>query len=369
MRQLNRKAPCLALSLAFLPLTGCRPATAAPAAPVWLYAVVFHLSDGAASYAGVADVSSASGVIQQLLDSAPTPTEASKSTLAAPPGADDIWLEGNGRSAEVVWNPAAGTYSVVQNGRMTRPVADDGLFRPLVASIRPFLEPDGFGRNAASPTAAIAIFDYPPGPHTLAGMVRASPVIVRGRVVAVLREQHVPENYAGPNEETTLLVAVERYLRGGPGAPPVVKVTAPGGDLPWSDAVQGRNGVGYRRLDEPMPMPGRRYIMFLHLAATYGRGPLPPRTALYAEIHGLRGKAGEADEFIVSVPFHSKILLHRGVATALPSEGETAEWKFADGEQIVGIPASQAEAAILHAVAKVDALPANHATGGRAGAP
>ncbi|MDE2127955.1 MAG: hypothetical protein KGJ62_15345 [Armatimonadetes bacterium] len=215
MRQLNLRAPCLALTLALLPCPGCKRGAAAPAPPVWRYAVVFHPFGGAASYAGVADVSSVSGAMQQLLDAVAAPTEVSRSRFSAPPGAYDIWLEGNGCHAEVIWIPATSTYGVVQNGRMTRMLADGGVLKNAVLAVRPFLEPNGFGRNAASPTAAQSTGDYPAGPRTLAGTVRASPVIVRGRVVAVLREQHVPENDPGPIEETILLVAVERYLRGG----------------------------------------------------------------------------------------------------------------------------------------------------------
>ncbi|MDE2127397.1 MAG: hypothetical protein KGJ62_12475 [Armatimonadetes bacterium] len=65
----------------------------------------------------------------------------------------------------------------------------------------------------------------------------------------------------------------------------------------------------------------------------------------------------------------SRILLEGGVATAPPLEGVPYAWRFADGEQIVGIPASRAESAILHAAAKVDADPTEPAVGGPFGTP
>ncbi|MDE2127396.1 MAG: hypothetical protein KGJ62_12470 [Armatimonadetes bacterium] len=273
MLQVDLMTPCLALTLAFLPFTGCKPAGSSPAPPVWRYAVVFHLSGGKASYAGVADVSSVSGALEQLLNAAPAPNEASKSILSAPPSDDDIWLEGNGCSAEVVWNPGAQTCSVVQNGRMTRPLEDGGVLKPVVAAIQPFLAPAGFGKNAASPSAAATIGTYSAPPRTLVEMVREAPVVVLGRVVAVLREQHMPQNYAGAAESTVFLVAVERYFRGaGVQAPSVVKVMNNGGDLPWVNAALGTRGIGERDEDEPLLKPGARYIMFLQLIGERGRG-------------------------------------------------------------------------------------------------
>ncbi|MDE2125299.1 MAG: hypothetical protein KGJ62_01785 [Armatimonadetes bacterium] len=183
---------------------------------------------------------------------------------------------------------------------------------------------------------------------------------MRGRVVAVLREQHTPQNSNGANEAAIYLVAVERWLRGGTSSTPrVLKVLVPGADLPWAES--NARGVGFRFDNDPMLKPGARYIMFLQLIAS--RGGLHQAGPVMAEADGVTGVGAENDEFMFPEGLRGKVLLQRGMALSLPTSDTHQPWKFDDGEQIVGIPASVSEAEIAQAVAEVASTTEGHQAG------
>ncbi|MDE2125300.1 MAG: hypothetical protein KGJ62_01790 [Armatimonadetes bacterium] len=171
MNHCKHVAACSLLLLAGPALVGCHSASAAQTAPVWRYAVVFHLSAGLADYAGVADVRVVSARVQGLLHSAPVATHISQATLSQAQDTTEIWLEGNGRSAKVLWNPTSDAYSVQHGQHLTRPRQDAGTFRAIVASAKPFLQPAGFGQMANGATASVATGAGPEPPGTLVGMV------------------------------------------------------------------------------------------------------------------------------------------------------------------------------------------------------
>ena len=338
-------------------------AQSSPAGPThpWRYAVIFHVVDGVRTYAGVTAVLPLSARIDALAASAKPVAAAA----VAPVAGDDIWLAGNGTTQELRWDATAGTARFVSAGHMERsawtirfvngshlsgPVHDDGTIAAVVKSAQPFLEPPNFGKAAHGPTASYGEGEYPPLPGSLEGMVAEAPVIVRGRVVAVLREQHDRQGDPGPDQYATFVVAVERYLHSpGPGAPWVIKVRVHGGDLPWAE---GRgSGVGFRGIEEPMLAPGARYILFLDLGDSPGAAALQRGYDLVMT-NGVWGKGPEFDECWLPEPWRCQILLENGMAVAPQLEREPAgySWKFDDGEELVGLPESIAEQEIETAV-------------------
>ncbi|MDE2125389.1 MAG: hypothetical protein KGJ62_02245 [Armatimonadetes bacterium] len=348
-------------------LSAAHPSPPGATAP-WRYAVVFHVVNGVRTYAGVTAVLPFSGRINALAATA-KPT---RDVAAAPAAGDDIWLAGNGTTQELHWNARAGTVRFVSavhrkltgmtmrfvNGsQISDPVRDDGTIAALVKSARPFLEPTGFGKAAHGPSASVGEGYGAAPPRSLDEMVEEESVIVRARVVAVLREQLMPPD-DGPLMVTVFLVAVERYLSNpGPGAPGIIKVSVDGGDLPCRS---GRSRcIGFRDLGQPMLVPGARYILFLR---AHGRpSPEALQRGYYLSVsNGVRRKESEFDEYGLAEPWRGQILLEHGMTFAPQSEGDATgtDWKFDDGERLVGLPESIAEQEIEAAVRKLNKMEA-----------
>ncbi|MDE2127491.1 MAG: hypothetical protein KGJ62_12965 [Armatimonadetes bacterium] len=327
----------------------------------WRYAVIFHVANGVRTYAGVTDVLPLSARIDALAAAAP----ATHAAGLAPDSGDDIWLVGNGTTRDLLFDPKSGAVRFVSAGHMeetawtirfvngrhlTAPVPDDGTISAIVKGAKPFLQPPEFGKGAHGPSASFGEGEYAPLPGTLAGMVANAPVIVLGRIAAVLREQHVRQGDFGPEEFTAFVVVVERYLRSpGAGAPYVIKVMVRGGDLPWTDDAGG--GIGSRDIDQPLLRPGARYILFL--SPSTRPSPKELRLGYYlAMTKGVWGKESPFDEYTLTEPWRAQVLLQRGMAVAPQLERQPIgySWTFNDGQKLVDLPESIAEKEIETAV-------------------
>jgi hypothetical protein len=154
-----------------------------------------------------------------------------------------------------------------------------------------------------------------------------SHIIAIGTFDGVLRYGHSPLFSSSNHQEILYAFRVEKYLKGNCG--PWLKIRQSGGPLPWKIA-EGLEGCGFRVIENPIPIIGSRYMVFL-------RDPKIEFPA-FSNVEFMSEKRGDSsnifcftDEMRFSDLFWGKILIKNGVT--LPIE---EKWGLSLRPQIIG---------------------------------
>jgi hypothetical protein len=141
----------------------------------------------------------------------------------------EVWVLSDGKTQGLWYSPGAELYGKIEGNKwLGNGFHDDGSIRQLIrTAIPPHIAIAAKGDWSES-----ASFTFLP--QTLSELCRVAPVIATGRVVGILRNDHVPDTAPYEIQQTVFVFAVERYLRAGAGSPPLIlKVRQYGGALPW----------------------------------------------------------------------------------------------------------------------------------------
>lgn len=167
----------------------------------------------------------------------------------------------------------------------------------------------------------------------------SSDIVAIGKFEGVLRYNHVPIGSGAMGQSILYAFKVERYLKADYG--PVLKVRQSGGPLSWSNKSISVSGTGTQISDDPIPVLGERYIVFLRdprreLPAFAQREYVSSKRDDPSEIHYY------TDELSFSDYLQGKILLKGGKTHPLILDDMPVKWSFHSGPQLLGIPESEA---------------------------
>ena len=166
-------------------------------------------------------------------------------------------------------------------------------------------------------------------PSCLDAIITDSNIVVIGKFEEILQHRHNPRNSYSPVQNTIYEFGIESYLKGEGGA--YIKIFQSGGPLPWQYKKTKIRGQGYKINENPFPLIGNRYILFLRNPALHNR-LMALNGYLESTQDGIKGITQYADEFNFTFSQFGKVLLREGKSFAgQVVDSPDANWELGTG--------------------------------------